>query len=889
MGVGAAVSSNVSSALASAFTNVLSSTNITYDQEIGQTEYIGFNNCDLFVQGDFNVSQTQALKSSLKMVASVENINDISNAIAQALTQSAQSSVGEMVVGYASASNVASTYASLNTNISNSVTQEAQTWSDQGQTFSCNNSTITVNGAFNLGQSQDADVSGDMTTNVSNTNTVSNSIQQTIEQSATASTGMDPWTFLILGIAAVVGVVAFKILETRAKNNSLQNSNVQNCVMEMSKQQTGTKQSNLMMAQASCPTCTDRCIEVNHASHLYTHWGWFIAWLVILVGMGAVIGGWYGEVKNRGCLHNDSCGSSAASTWASGCSCDMDSVMFNPTNACKSPVTEQMNGIGLPVKYQYPVLFADTTGTSATNSSKVGSASLQGLVVTSFKMGQTEYNSNNGNNLFTLLTYEQLWNTGNTGIQIKNLFNAAATYIYNSQYQFQNCPRLLAVISGADGSLNGMAYRLFRFMNPLRLKFKTAKGENNYLEFISSNTVQDEYDGTAEDQIQAQVYPVPADYRWNSAETTTSFGTCSITTMQYTTSGVAFSNQMEINDTLDPSFCTENARMNYPDDSSDYILNLYNNSTQVTSFQISDLLTNMSSFNDPDQPYHFKDQVGNSYTPLDVYCDWTDFEANGVSLQSGDLAMMRLLYAGILATQSNMGPSQNLWGVNTLLNVGAGLNTDDFAYSAGFVWNGTTQSDDCVSSSGFPCSNMDPGTLPTGIVFVTAQDGSSEGQYEARTGFAAANDNATQVLSGQGFTATSEGIGYCRDWFFNESTLIVLWIVFGVWFILYPAYIGIRAYVGESQTTANNREMELRQGSARSNQSTKNQQVSNQATGNQAIASQQASTLKQKSYYYLKPGAAKGANPFKVCVKTDPGQGAKRFNTMDACADQIPK
>ena len=192
-----------------------------------------------------------------------------------------------------------------------------------------------------------------------------------------------------------------------------------------------------------------------------------------------------------------------------------------------------------------------------------------------------------------------------------------------------------------------------------------------------------------------------------------------------------------------------------------------------------------------------------------------------------------------------------------------------------------------VSSSGFPCSNMDPGTLPTGIVFVTAQDGSSEGQYEARTGFAAANDNATHA---QWARLYGDEWGWdCRDWFFNESTLIVLWIVFGVWFILYPAYIGIRAYVGESQTTANNREMELRQGSARANQSTKNQQVSNQATGNQAIASQQASTLKQKSYYYLKPGAEKGANPFKVCVKTDPGQGAKRFNTMDACANQIPK
>ena len=562
MGVGAAVSSNVSSALASAFTNVLSSTNITYDQEIGQTEYIGFNNCDLFVQGDFNVSQTQALKSSLKMVASVENINDISNAIAQALTQSAQSSVGEMVVGYASASNVASTYASLNTNL-------LILWPKRRKPVrprSPFSATIPLLQwmVISIQDNRDADVSDKDHKRLQH-KSFQEINKQSIERHCEYKRIRGHFSFL----ASLQWLVWLLLKSWNAgEKQPLQNSNVQNCVMEMSSNKLAPNNLIWWWHRQVVRLAPIGALK-STMPHLYTHWGCLLpSWSSLL---GCCDCGWYGEVKNRGCLHNDSCGSSAASTWASGCSCDMDSVMFNPTNACKSPVTEQMNGIGLPVKYQYPVLFADTTGTSATNSSKVGSASLQGLVVTSFKMGQTEYNSNNGNNLFTLLTYEQLWNTGNTGIQIKNLFNAAATYIYNSQYQFQNCPRLLAVISGADGSLNGMAYRLFRFMNPLRLKFKTAKGENNYLEFISSNTVQDEYDGTAEDQIQAQVYPVPADYRWNSAETTTSFGTCSITTMQYTTSGVAFSNQMEINDTLDPSFCTENARMNYPDDSSDYI------------------------------------------------------------------------------------------------------------------------------------------------------------------------------------------------------------------------------------------------------------------------------------------------------------------------------
>lgn len=876
MGAGVSIAKNVSDAVASATTEVLNQTNTSFDQNVGQTEIVGLNNCDMYVGKNLNISMSQALTAALNITANVQDTTNISNSIAQALTQAAKSSVGEMAIGYASASNVASTYASMNTNIANNVTQSAIQTTSNEQSFQCNNSTITVNGDMNLSELQTSNTSGDMNTDVTDSTAVQNAIKQTISQTATASTGMDMWSFLILGIAVIVGVVIFKILATRSRNQALGDSDVQNCVMELSKkslQGGGGSPRGFAAAQASCPSCVDKCIPVSHSSHLFIHKGIFIAWIVILGLLGATLGIWYGEVAKKGCINNDSCGSHAASSWASGCSCDMENVMTNATATCKSPVTETITGLGVPVKYQYPLLHAMTSGATTTSSSVVGAASLQGMVVASLKMGQTEYNSNNGNNLFTLLTYENLWTNGPPIIQ--PMFVAAATYIGNNPSKFANLPRAM----NSETDLHKKAHLLFRYLNPLRLVY--ADTADTYLE-VSSQSSNEFAAPNATVQANAtgsKVYPVPAPFRYNRADQAGSagagtFGKCSITTLTYSdlTGAVPFSN--EYNDSGvsgdTDTFCADNSTMRYPGTDSSFVLTFKRAQSTETPFTVEQLLSDLNGqFNNAAQTYAFSDADSTVYTPLDVYCRWADL----TSINGDDYGMMRLLYSGILSTQANMGSSGSMWGVNALLRTDTITATHDYAYSAGYVWSAATYSDDCstVRSVG-SCSGLGGDTPPTSVIRITAEDGISEGQYNSGTGMAMAGLHATSALSGQGYTATSAGMGYCRDAFLNESTLIALWVAFVFWALAFPAYIGIRAYIGESQSTADDRRAEMRDGVARGFRSDASTSSSSSSSSN-----------KSATQYYLNPNQS---NPFKNCSTSGPGTP---YATKAACKARIPQ
>mgnify|MGYP000565853915 CR=1 FL=1 len=848
MGAGVSISDNVSSAMAAASTEVLNQTNTSFDQSVGQVELIGLNNCDMFVGKDLNISQTSSLTAALSITANVTDTTNISNAIAQTLAQEAQSSVGTMAIGYAGASNVASSFASMNTNMANYVTQSAKQSTNNEQSFQCNNSTITVDGSFNLSQMETSSTSGDMSTTVTNSTDIANAITQSITQSASASTGLDMASFVIIVIVVVVGVVIFKIMETQARNKSTTDPKVQNCVMELSMREGGSKE-GFMTAQASCPTCVDRCIQVSQASHLYIHLGWVFAWLAVLALIAITIGVWYGYVGTQGCLNNDSCSSTASSSWASGCSCDMETVLYNPTAECKSPVLETQSGVGLPIKYQYPLLHSMTSNSGTSTSSTVGAASLQGMVVASYKKGQTEYNSNNGNNLYTLLTYENLWNNGNTAVRIQTIFTAAATYIMNNGSYFAN---LYAVINNAyTDNLTERGHILFRYLNPLRLEF--ADTADTYLESPTTNSTSD--------VTSTKVYPVPAPYRYNREDITAGGGSCSITTMNYATiGGVAFTNEAD----TDSSFCENNATMQYPTD--DDVWTFTNNTTnEAKSFSVDDLITLLNSeFNNVDQDYSFKSSDGSSFTPLDVYCRWADLAGNEESeLVLADYGMMRLLYAGILSTQLNMAASPTMWGVNTLFTI-PNYTTYDYAFAAGYVWNSITSSDDCYTTTNGPCSGLEQGNLPTSVIVVTAEDAVNQGSYEVTTGMTMATINASSALSGQGYTLSSKGMGYCRNQFLNENTLIMLWIVFAFWFLLFPGYVLIRAYVGESQSTATGREAELhttrQQGEA----------ASDSTSGNYT-------TQKKSTQYYLDTSAP---NPFKACSKTGSG---KAYPNVQAC------
>ena len=146
MGAGVSIAANTAQAVASAYESVINTTNVVTQQDNTQDQSVTLNACDINAKGDVTINEGAVLTQAMTQIASISSATSVTNDIAQALSQAAAASVGTGVLGIASASNQASTYANMSTNVSNYVSLSAIQATKQKQVFSCNNSTIVAGG-----------------------------------------------------------------------------------------------------------------------------------------------------------------------------------------------------------------------------------------------------------------------------------------------------------------------------------------------------------------------------------------------------------------------------------------------------------------------------------------------------------------------------------------------------------------------------------------------------------------------------------------------------------------------------------------------------------------------------------------------------------------------
>ena len=538
MGAGVSIASNTASAIARAYTSVVNDTNVTQDQDVVQTQSITLENCDMTAKQDINFDISATMQQSQQQIANVTNDTTIANNVAQALTQAATSNVGVGVLGIADSNNQASTYASMSTNISNYIKFSSRQSSTAKQSFTCQDSTIvSQDGKINLSMLEMGKVNQYQQGSVMNTSHVSNTITQTIKQTATASTGMSWWVILAIGVLAIIFGIIWKLKDAKSKAtraidmqqaielgcctkaqlniSNLSAGGIGSALNSAARSvgkginsgldkftgalnRIGTNNNMMNNGGGGCAGCD--CYKLAHPeAHISK--AIVVIWIIGILLIGGMIGLWYAIAAGRTCLTNDACGQNSGSNFngmMAGCSCDF-ALAEEDGVVCKDSLTGSVNGNGIPLKYQYTLFVQNqNSATCGPGSNTISASSLQGMLVQALANQTQNANSNNGKNLntinryFAVLTgglasiFEGVYGTANIGSAVPDLLNmykAAVTYLNGpakNDTEFDFFHQAITIDDDVDDQLDEQARRLYAFMCPLRpVAFQVNSGKMN--------------------------------------------------------------------------------------------------------------------------------------------------------------------------------------------------------------------------------------------------------------------------------------------------------------------------------------------------------------------------------------------------------------------------
>jgi len=207
--MGAAQAKNTAKEIASITNDISQQTDTISTNFINNYMSVNFNQCQIDAQ-DVNIKNyVQNNIKAAQITKALQNAKVV-NDISQKLAQKAKADMGFLGVGYASATNSASTEANSTTAIVNAMSTVMQNLESSIFNFTCSGSEFKLKGDLNISNETFNDIASSQT--VENTQIVdlSNSITQDISQTASATVqGATAFLILIIIIIGVVCVVFF--------------------------------------------------------------------------------------------------------------------------------------------------------------------------------------------------------------------------------------------------------------------------------------------------------------------------------------------------------------------------------------------------------------------------------------------------------------------------------------------------------------------------------------------------------------------------------------------------------------------------------------------------------------------------------------------------------
>ena len=831
------IAANTAQAVASAYESVINTTNVVTQQDNTQDQSVTLNACDINAKGDVTINEGAVLTQAMTQIASISSATSVTNDIAQALSQAAAASVGTGVLGIASASNQASTYANMSTNVSNYVSLSAIQATKQKQVFSCNNSTIVAGGnvTISLLSTDESNQYTDYT--VDNSTNIADTITQTISQTATASTGFSIGGLVLILVLACIGLLIYKLAgakSTASHAQQIQEAVAAGCLDASHLESNGTVMPTLSPGSACAGLDVDKLLH----PHKYVKPVLLGLYAFFILALGITLGMWYLGVSQRGCLFNDACGQNQDSQNFAGCSCNYDSAQDGIPLSCEDPQMSSFTSTGMPLKYQYPVFYSDSQGSAYApcaggTSSQISPASMQGIVVSALKVSSTTYNSNNGKNMDTLmryvsmvgwpaktvLDYKSMFPTfvSGTNQKVLNLFKAGVDYL-----KTQSDGMLGALWTAINTATKGIqtddvttlqAQLLALYVCPLRIvgisndsKTSTALAATwpNLATPSGTPTCLDATDMWMENTTFGINYLVnvpqafatmpppsstsnddPAACYATKDGTNACAGCCSAFMVKFvatsTNSSSDYTNSCGSNPNDSACFCN-----GFPSSSSSSSCSAKQGSSArqgPNADAYGQLRMKLpTSTTDPNagnvttmaQP---KITLADANTYRPFYVEWAEF---GAIADTTFTSFVRLLWAGVLA-YTGKASNTTVYGINALANHA----TDHYyvAYTPSIPYGRIGD------------SNSDPNILANDVTLLTIKV-LGHSNYDPRLGMPPMPCSGIgQPNAGQSYTASAPSMGYCRDWFYNKVTRIIVIVLLILCVLWLPFYYLARLYI----------------------------------------------------------------------------------------------
>lgn len=206
--MGVAQSKNVANAVASV-TNQVTVDTVGDIENIGDTSIqTVIKDSQIQLSGDLNIQNMAKNVYISHQIAKQMQTSQISNDISQKMLQEAMSSVGALGVGYASAENSASMFASASSIVKNALKATVTNFSEFTSSTIIDNSYIKAKN-LNISNITSSNYVTDQTLDNNQVSEIDNKISQDISQKASAK--IQGMTGLLLALALLIGVIAYAL------------------------------------------------------------------------------------------------------------------------------------------------------------------------------------------------------------------------------------------------------------------------------------------------------------------------------------------------------------------------------------------------------------------------------------------------------------------------------------------------------------------------------------------------------------------------------------------------------------------------------------------------------------------------------------------------------
>jgi len=209
--MGASESKNTAEEIANITNTIAQTTNTDQVNDSYVVQTVNLNQCKITAD-NFQVNQQAQNIVNAKQLSYALQQSVIQNDITEQLAQEAKSKMGALGVGYASASNSASTTANATNEVKNAMNSTLDNLVDVSNTFTCNGSDITLKGDLTINQGTFTSIITDQSATNTQISNLANSITQDISQKASATVqGIGGVLLLFL---LIIGAIIFIIVKT---------------------------------------------------------------------------------------------------------------------------------------------------------------------------------------------------------------------------------------------------------------------------------------------------------------------------------------------------------------------------------------------------------------------------------------------------------------------------------------------------------------------------------------------------------------------------------------------------------------------------------------------------------------------------------------------------